>query len=191
MGCHGSRGGRSARRVGGYLAIDLADFCRDWFEPGRVGELAWKMGQSRKASVGYMLGADYIELRYTVRRRTNEECVRERINLSYTNQTFGGRRMWFLCNGCGARCRVLLGGRYFRCRKCHGATYTSQYDPCRFPELLKAEAARKKVGAEQGFANVWPRKPKGMHWRTYRRLEALNRDANVAWDRLADRYLRR
>ena len=124
-------------------------------------------------SISYTHGFDFMNLSYSVGTEHDKAEVREAFPMSFTEQPYGGRRRWFVCIGCGQRCRVLLGGRYFRCRQCYGATYPSQYETIRCRGLSKAEKAREKVGAEPGIANPWPRKPKGMHWNTYRRLEAL------------------
>jgi hypothetical protein len=66
----------------------------------------------------------------------------------------------------------LYGGARFRCRKCYGLQYASQ---CEAPGLgAVAEKIRKRLGDQHGSAfdgDEFPDKPKGMHWRTYRRLE--------------------
>ena len=174
MGGYGSGGGRMASQMDEFHKLDLKDFERSWFENGRRGRVTWSRGGNVTGSIGYTLGFDFIELNYLQGRAPHQEEVRERFHLSFTEQPFGGCRRWFVCRGCGGRCRVLIGGHYFRCRQCYRATYPSQYERFRVHGLAKAEKAREKVGAEPGLANYWPRKPKGMHWRTYRRLEAMN-----------------
>lgn len=190
MGGYGSGGGRFARQMDEFLKLDLATFKGHWFENSRRGTLTWSRGGRETSSIGYRLGCDFIELRYTAGHEPNRTNIRERIALAFTDQPFGGRRRWFVCKSCGRRCRVLIGGKYFRCRHCYRATYPSQYEPFRVKGLAKAETARSRVGAEPGFANPWPSKPKGMHWRTYMRLQHLNSKANIEMDRLFERYLR-
>lgn len=78
---------------------------------------------------------------------------------------------------------MLYGGAYFRCRQCYQATYPSQYETIRVKGLSRAERVREKLGAEPGFMNIFPDKPKGMHWKTYRRLERQDWQASEAIER--------
>lgn len=55
--------------------------------------------------------------------------IEEYIHLTATRPNYGGERLWLLCPACGSRRAILYGGRYFRCRACHGACY--QGHPCR------------------------------------------------------------
>lgn len=191
MGGYGSGSGRFASQMDEFHKLDLATFKSEWFEHGRKGSVTWSRGGIETSSIGYRLGCDFMELSYTAGREPDRENIRERFELTYTVQPFGGRRRWFTCKSCGRRCRVLIGGRYFRCRHCYQATYPSQYEQFRAKGLAKAETARERVGAEPGIANLWPKKPKGMHWRTYRRLEAMNWDAALAIENVLSRYLGR
>jgi hypothetical protein len=43
-----------------------------------------------------------------------------------TATCFVGERRWFTCPGCGRRCRIVYGGKLFRCRLCYRLTYASQ-----------------------------------------------------------------
>lgn len=190
MGGYGSGGGRGACQMDEFHKLDLATFESGWFERRRSGRVTWSRGDRVTGSICYSLAFDFIELAYSVGPEHDRQAVRERFPISFSEQPFGGRRRWFVCNGCGRRCRVLIGGRHFRCRHCYDATYPSQYERIRCRGLAKAEKAREKVGADPGICNPWPRKPKGMHWRTYRRLEALNWHAALAIDRvITGRYL--
>ncbi|MEM6899222.1 MAG: hypothetical protein AAF583_05570 [Pseudomonadota bacterium] len=189
MGGYGSGGGRNACQMDEFHKLDIADFESCWFERGRSGRATWSRAGRETGSISYRLGFDYIELSYSVGPEHNKEAVRERFNIAFTEQPFGGRRRWIVCLGCERRCRVLIGGRHFRCRKCYHATYPSQYETFRCRGLAKAEKARERVGANPGIANVWPDKPKGMHWRTYRRLEALNWDAVIGIERVLTGFL--
>jgi hypothetical protein len=47
------------------------------------------------------------------------ESIAELVPFAYTATAFGGQRKWFQCLSCRRRCRVLYGGKYFRCRKCY------------------------------------------------------------------------
>lgn len=174
MGGYGSGGGRMASQMDEFHKLDLATFESRWFERGRSGHVTWSRGERVTGSIGYRLATDHIELSYRHGRAPNDGAVRERIHFTFTEQPFGGRRRWFVCRSCERRSRVLIGGAYFRCRRCYRTTYPSQYERFRYNGLAKGERARERVGAEPGLANPWPAKPKGMHWRTYRKLEALH-----------------
>ena len=191
MGGYGSGSGRFASQMDEFHKLDLATFKGEWFERGQRGAVTWSRGGCETGSIGYRLGYDFMELNYTAGREPDRENVHERFDLTFTDQPFGGRRRWFVCRSCGRRCRVLIGGRFFRCRHCYQATYPSQYEPFRVNGLAKAGTARERVGAEPGIANLWPGKPKGMRWRTYRRLEQMNWDASSAIEDVLNNFLRR
>lgn len=175
---------RWATKTDELLRLDLAGFKPDWFETQQRGTSRWSRGGRETASIGYELAPDHMRLHYTAGRGEDRVSIDERIHFDFTEQPFGGSRRWFQCASCGRRCRVLYGSRYFRCRQCYRATYPSQYETFRVRGLAKAEKARERVGAEPGIANPFPGKPKGMHWRTYRRLEASNWEAALAIDRV-------
>lgn len=94
------------------------------------------------------------------------------IPLAYTATRFGGRRPWFVCSGCQAQRRVLyFSGRGFACRSCLDLRYTSEIED----DLSRAARRRRRIleklgGSEPG--KPFPVKPKGMHWKTYRAIEA-------------------
>jgi hypothetical protein len=55
--------------------------------------------------------------------------VNELVPFVHTATKFSGRRLWLKCLSCHQRCRVIYGGRYLRCRRCHGLSYQSQREP--------------------------------------------------------------
>ena len=103
----------------------------------------------------------------------------------WTPTRFGGRRAWFECPGCRRGCRLLYdAGPRHRCRRCLRLQYTSQYQPTGLGALEHAEKIRKQLGDNIGMAfegDPFPDKPKGMHWRTYRRLEERYEDLQASW----------
>ena len=69
-----------------------------------------------------------------------------------------------------------------RCRRCLRLQYTSQYQA--LGALEHVEKIRKRLGDELGMAfegDPFPDKPKGMHWRTYRRLENQYEELQALW----------
>lgn len=178
MGGYGSgRHGRLASKVEEFSRLDIALFKRESFESWHRGTVRWSRGGHPMGSIGYQLGPDHVWLEYSVKRQGEPLQVRERFEIAFTEQPFGGRRRWIVCPSCQRRCRVLYGAAYFRCRQCYCATYPSQYEPYRLPGLSRIHSARDRLGGDPGLLNPFPRKPKGMHWRTYRRLERQDREA--------------
>ena len=172
MGSYGSGSrNRFASKVDEFHKLDLADFKRAWFECWRAGSVTWSRGGHPTGSIGYRLAPDHMRLEYSVTRQGERVPINERFDFSFTEQPLGGQRRWIVCRSCQRRCRVIYGGTYFRCRQCYRATYPSQYEFIRLPGISRADRVRNKLGGDPGLINPFPRKPKGMHWRTYRRLQ--------------------
>jgi hypothetical protein len=76
---------------------------------------------------------------------------------------------------------VIYGGSFFRCRRCHGLKYQSQYEPPFTRAANRALKLRDRLGRTNSIEDSFPQKPKGMHWRTYRRLEALDNQLHAQW----------
>jgi hypothetical protein len=167
MGGYGSgRNARLASKADEYHRLDLATFKSEWFERGWSGKVTWSRGGEPTGSIGYSCEPDALNVSYVSGRGGNRKEIDETFRLSFTDQHFGGRRRWLVCK-CGRRCRVLYGGRYFRCRQCHRLCFASQYERFRVPGMAEAETVRKRLGFEVGFAYPFGTKPKGMHWHTY------------------------
>ena len=177
MGGYGSGArNRWAPKTDAFHKLDLASFKPQWFERRLSGTLRWSTGGRKTGSIGYRLAPDHMRLQYSTKVRGEQRAIDERIDFTFTPQHLGGERRWIVCPSCLKRCRVLWGGAYFRCRRCFGATYPSQYERFYVRGLTKAQRLREKLGGQVGMMYPFPYKPKGMHWRTY--LAARERD----WD---------
>lgn len=184
MGSYGSGSrNRYASKVDEFHKLDLATFKRTWFERWRSGTVTWSRGGQPMGSIGYSLAPDHMRLDYSVTRQGEKVPISERFDFAFTEQPFGGHRRWIVCPSCQRRCRVIYGGTYFRCRQCYRATYPSQYDFLRLPGITRIDRVREKLGGNPGLLNPFPRKPKGMHWRTYWRLEENDREASDRLER--------
>lgn len=121
----------------------------------------------------------FVVLRYRVHAHGTGEGqeTEQRIPIEWTPCHFGGERPWFVCavskNGeyCGRRVAKLYGaGTLFACRHCYELSYQSQRETPDGRATLKAQRIRKKLGGSPSLFDDFPIKPKGMHWRTYRRM---------------------
>jgi len=177
-------------KVDDFRSIDIAWLRRK--RPctvGCSGRITWSRRGEETSSVGYRFEAAGLRLQY---RHTPyggaAQSVNELIPIVTTATNLGGgRRHSFACPSCGRRCRILYGGSHFRCRMCRGARYESQYQHAAFNtcdrrwrirEQLEERGGQKwPCGLDDGF----PPKPPHMHWRTYRKLEALDEKLARRW----------
>lgn len=87
-----------------------------------------------------------------------------------------------LCPACNRRCRILYGpGSRFLCRRCGDLKYETQYEPDFARAATRALKIRERLGGRCGIDDPFPPKPKGMHWRTYQRLEAEEEALQRSW----------
>lgn len=150
------------RRCEDYYAVDLA-----WLsEGGKYDEQTartWKYNGGDLKITAYP-GPWSIEL--------YAEGLVHRIALTYTETRFGGRRPWFCCPHCQKRRRVLqYVQKSLACRQCFDLRYTSEIEDA----LSRASRQRHRLFEKVGGGSLvgdFPAKPKGMHWRTYRAIEA-------------------
>ena len=66
---------------------------------------------------------------------------------------------------------IHLAGKYFLCRHCYGLNYQSQHESYIDHQFHKAQEIRAKLGGSPSSVSIFPFKPKGMHWKTYTRLQ--------------------
>jgi len=174
---------RGAGRCESRYSIDLAYLKRRrMLTPGKTGSLTWSRLGEQTGSISFSVGDDRLVLIYRTRPWEGEwEDVRDEIPFTWTPMHLGGRRRWFVCPSCGRRCRVIYGGARFRCRRCHGLTYESQYERAHGRALLQAQKIRQRLGGSMSMADPFPDKPKGMHWRTYWRLYERHEQLKAGW----------
>ena len=163
------------------LSIDLADLKRRGIlVPGKRSTMSWSRGSTPIASITLACGQAGLRLMY----RTNDGNVDELIPFTWTATRFGGRRQWFQCLNCLKPKRVLYGGARFRCRKCYGLHYASQYEAPGLGAVDQAEKIRKQLGDKHGPAfdlDEFPDKPKHMHWKTYISLQERYYELQNRW----------
>jgi hypothetical protein len=140
---------------------------------------------SRRAAFKLPVGECHghgVRLVYKHRRPGSEwHDVSEFVPFAETTTNFAGRRQWFQCPSCGRRCRILYGRSYFRCRRCQGLKYETQYEPPFARAATQALKIRDRLGSKGGIDEPFPEKPKGMHWKTYHRLRAREERLQQSW----------
>jgi hypothetical protein len=176
-------------RTTDHRQLDLAQLQKAAWYIGYTGRWVWMREGREVASICYAIEPAGLRLLYSVTSCGPTENINELVPIVTTPMHLGGQRRWFTCPSCRRRCRLLyLGGARFRCRRCRGAVYESQYEH----PILRMSSARWRIrdhlakrgsrlprfhGLDDGF----PDKPPRMHWRTYRRLEARDRQLAGAW----------
>ena len=173
-----------------YRSIDIAWLRRTGARNvGYLGSIRWSHNGEQTGSIDYTLEATGLRLSYRSRPQGGSwEYIEELIPIVTTPMHLGGCRHWFLCPSCERRCRILYGGARFRCRLCRGAGYESQYENrmlricgIRWRIRERLEECGCKIAGLLGLDDAFPPKPPRMHWRTYRRLEALDRKLAASW----------
>ncbi len=155
----------------GHRSLDVREMWRQgYLKPGIMATMSWSRRGEPWGNIGYVAGTDKITLRYKYQRYDQAwEDVKQEIFLEWTSCNYGGRRPWFTCR-CGRRVALLYcAGRYFLCRKCYGLIHASVNEGKKDRVLRKMQNIRKLLGGTMSLADLFPRKPKGMHQRTYQR----------------------
>jgi hypothetical protein len=149
------------------------------------GSLRWSSGGQETGRISYIVFPHALRLIYRTRRDEDEDwkLIEEDVPFVFSGTAFGGRRRWFLCLSCHRRCRILYGGSYFRCRRCHGLVYGSQFENGWQRALTRAENVRMRLGGSASMDAPFPPKPKGMWWSTFDRLRAQTFEAEVIADK--------
>ena len=176
----GRRGGRDC--TDDMRAIDVRKLQRQrLLTPGYSLTWGWSQNGKTAATINLLVGADRATLDYRQREGGGEwRPMNYPVRLTWTGCNFGGRRAWWLCPaaGCGRRVAVLFGGAVFACRHCYRLAYRSQREAGHDRASRRADKLRDRLGWESGILNGNGLKPKGMHWRTFERLQAEH-DAHV------------
>jgi hypothetical protein len=161
--------------------------------PGYSGGWEWTRAGERVASIWFRRDGDRLFLWYRIRSNGEEwQYVEQPTQIVWMPCRFGGARPYFVCPGvvngiaCGRRVAKLYGaGTYFLCRHCYRLAYASQREDRYNRALRRANNIRMRLGGELGTASAFPARPKGMHRRTYERLQSAALNAEIlAQDRL-------
>ncbi|OQX20054.1 MAG: hypothetical protein BWK76_02540 [Desulfobulbaceae bacterium A2] len=144
--------------------------------PGLSYGWGWYVEGVEQASIAIRTASDKLTLSYRHKHLDGEWHPMEYpVRLTWTDCALGGRRPWFICPavGCGRRVAKLYLGHsgVFACRHCYRLAYPSQRETIEDRAGRRINTIRRRLGWEPGFLNPNGDKPKGMHWRTFERLE--------------------
>lgn len=159
------------------LHIDIRHWAREGLlAPGNSFDWRWLCDGADVASIHVEVNDDWLSINYRSRRPgATWKRISCYISVDWTDCHFGGQRAWFRCpaTGCHARCASLyLRAGIFACRHCHHLTYESQRERQHQRLARKAERIRRRLGWPTGILSPGGAgKPKGMHMRTYIRLQ--------------------
>jgi hypothetical protein len=136
----------------------------------------------RTASIDLRVDADRVTLSYRYLSPESEwQRVEKPVQLEWTPCNYGGHRAWFRCpaESCGRRVAILYFVGVFACRHCHQLAYWSQRCSASQASMRRAQAIRERLGGSRNMNCPFPAKPKGMHWKTYRRFRLLHDNADT------------
>lgn len=164
--------------VEGRTSLDINRWVRDgYLTAGRSFSWQWTWGDGSTSSISVRVESAWA-IRLIYRTRSGGEVdwtdVNYSIQLTRTPCRFGGERTWFVCpgRGCGRRvAKLYCAGRYYVCRHCGNLAYSSQREEAGSRALRRAQTIRERLGGSSNMFELFPPKPKGMHWCTYIRLQ--------------------
>ena len=164
---------------------------RGWLKSGYRYSLGWNIDGEPSGNINYTAHETYLVLDFRVRDYGEDEWtpVKQTVWIDNTRPNFGGLRQWLVCPRCRSRCRILYGGSRFYCRKCHRLKYQSQGEDSVQRAITRAQATRKRLGGDQSIDWPFPPRPKGMHWKTYYKLEVKDDDAVQRWDSMVTKFM--
>lgn len=179
MGGWGSgawQGGKSTTSA--YRALDVRRLARDsLLVQGKWFGWNWSREGESIASIQIRVGGDRVTLNYRARNQGEDwQQFDYPVYLDWTGCRLGGRRSWLRCSARG--CGLLYGDTIFACRHCHRLAYDCQRERRDDRLTRRADKIWHRLGWEPGILNGDGGKAKGMHWRTFERLQDRN-DAYV------------
>ena len=164
-------------------SLDVRYLQRDGLlSAGHAFVLNWTRNGEKVASIQVRTEADRVILDYRHQRGGGEwKSQNYPVRIEWTPCNYGWARAWFICpaQGCGRRvAKLFLGSAIFACRHCYRLVYACQRENMDDRATRRADKIRDRLKWEPGILNGHGIKPKGMHWRTYRRL-TIEHDAHV------------
>ena len=163
--------GDAKPRVESSLRLSISKLYRWGYLSGGRHEftMTWREGGEPIASIGGSAYRDEVWLKYTTGAASGEPVEWSyKIDIEWTSCNYGGYRPWFRCPHCKDRVAVLYGRKKFLCRRCQGLAYASQTADYLNVALNKRERLEARLHNDNGLLY----RPKGMHWKTFYRINA-------------------
>jgi hypothetical protein len=184
------------------LSIDVRQWHRlGWLRAGQRFTWSWTRGGKALGSVVVRTEPDAVILMFkpSGAEGNGSRSVEQRLPLVWTRCHFGGARPWLRCTGhsdgqaCGRRAAKLFlcPPPLFACRPCCGLAYASQQEIPRHRAISRAQKARMRLGGNANLLEPFPKKPRGMHRRTYNWMLAGAMAAQERWIALSRDWLHR
>lgn len=175
------RGGIAER----YRSFSVHDVLR---RAAGSGKLVWLKNGNYDGEVHFLANKNEVVLSPKIRGYSGTIQI---VPLGWTSCHFGGQRPWFIC-WCGRRAAVLyFGNKYFRCRKCLGLIHASVNESKPDRAYRKMLKIRRRLGCTDNIMEPILFKPKGMHYKTFRRLLDEHAEAEkIHMQPLINGYLR-
>jgi hypothetical protein len=170
------------------VAIDVRELKRrGLLRPGQVFPVSWNRAGVPCGNISVRAESDAVVLIFRSQHQgeIKWKSTEQRVPILWTACHLGGRRPWFRCpvysNGqyCGRRVAILYAaGDLFACRHCYRLAYASQQESPRSRAIRRSRKIRMRLGGSPDLLQPFPKRPRGMHQRTYMHLRA--RDPFVA-----------
>ena len=164
------------------VAIDVGEWKRrGLLRPGQMFPVSWNRAGVPCGSISVRTESDAVVLIFRSQHpgETEWKSTEQRVPILWTACHLGGGRPWFRCtvysNGqyCGRRVAVLYGaGDLFACRHCYGLGYASQQETPQSRFIRRSRKIRTWLGGSPDLLQPFPKRPRGMHQRTYMHLRA-------------------
>lgn len=143
---------------------------------GAIGTISWTYGEQPHGYINVRGSTNGVVFSYKITINGKDpKSIKHQIRIEWTPCHFGGSRPWFTCPKCQRRVGVLVGaGLLFGCRKCYDLPYACQRESSTDRASRRIRKIQKKLGNPrwQDTLDIWFPKPKGMHWKTHRRIVA-------------------
>ena len=129
--------------------------------------ISWTRSGEDAGSIQIVVALPKVLLRYRTRLGTEFEWTnnKQELTICTTACHFGGFRQWWRCPRCGRRLAILY---YlvdaFACRHCNNLVHGSRLESAIRRANKRSNKSRSRLGDNSHI------KPKGMHWKTFRRL---------------------
>lgn len=168
----GRRGNKSC--TGDMRQVDVRRLQREgYLKPGTAYGWQWSRHGEIEASINRSVQVDQVT--FTYRHRAGGEAWRDvhcTVPLERTPCTYGGTRTWWHCPCCARRVALLYIGNMPACRHCYQRSYRCEREGLDDRATRQADKLRDRLGWIPSILNGNGPKPKGMHWRTFERLQA-------------------